>query len=109
MKVTNVGRLLFVVDCHLNEEGAQNVKALLGDSTDNNRVLSVNQVLRYLNLSGYQSTAGRLNAVYLKVRSDIRAEFGSARTDAIDWNEFVEFVNNYANHRSLSQVLKNAA
>ena len=109
MKTTNVTRLLENVVSIVDQNGqSDGVKLLLGDSIFNNRVLSVNQVLRFLDEFGYWDTYAQLNALYTRVRSEVRGPF-VYRSDAIDFNELSEYLDTRANHRSLSQVLKNAA
>lgn len=63
------------------------VKRQLGDSTENNRTLTVSQVVRYLNKSGAKKLAKRVQ-VSAEVLKDIILTRRS-RTDAIDINELV--------------------
>lgn len=70
------------------------VKLTLGDSINNNRTLTVGQVVRFLT-----STRNRrltkigtsLNNVFSIVRGDIKGSRNNYRTDAIDINEFLNF------------------
>lgn len=68
------------------------IKAVLGDSTTNNRTLTVNQVIRYLRLTKRKTLANRLETVseilkpVVLARREIRS---SLRTDAVDINELV--------------------
>jgi hypothetical protein len=72
------------------------VKAELGDSQNNHRVLTVSQVIRFLNGSGnrrLQTLARRLNTVYGLTRGSIKQVRSEGRSDAIDINEFINFYN----------------
>ncbi len=66
------------------------LKKKIGDSTKNNRTLTVNQTVRILNTLGNQHVARELAAVYGVLKKDIynaREERGTVRTDAIDLTE----------------------
>ncbi len=70
------------------------VKEAIGDSTNNNRTLTVNQVIRYLRVSpvkGNKKLVKQLTSVYDILREDIVSDRRQAtrRTDAVDFNEFV--------------------
>lgn len=64
------------------------VKEEIGDSINNNRTLSVNQVLRYLN--GHK-TAKNITTVYSVLKPYIKNDrkVSTKRTDAIDMGELV--------------------
>lgn len=92
------------------------IKELIGDSVNNHRVLTVNQVSRFLRTKKRTRVlAKQLNAVYSKVRVSVLATRflnGSRRTDAIDINEFFmtfeELTFSKNTSRSLGQILHNA-
>jgi hypothetical protein len=70
------------------------VKEVIGDSTENNRTLTVNQVIRYLEanqIRGGTRKAVRLRNVYSVLRDNILEDrqLSTKRTDAIDINELV--------------------
>ena len=70
------------------------VKATIGDSINNNRVLTVGQVVRFLSDSriiGNKSLGSNLSNVYTTLRNDIVSSRSNSRTDAIDINEFINF------------------
>lgn len=72
------------------------VKLTLGDSINNNRVLSVNQVIRFLTAQRKRNlrTLGlELSSVYELLRGDLVSTRLTLRTDAIDINEFTNFYN----------------
>jgi hypothetical protein len=75
------------------------IRKSLKDSTNRNRVVSVNQVIRFLKSRrnpAYRNLATKLDAVYIStVRQtavNLRLLNGSARTDAVDLNEFVNAI-----------------
>lgn len=70
------------------------VKAAIGDSINNHRALTVNQVIRYLNTRRSRQLRNlgiELSATYNLLRGDIVSSRHNLRTDAIDINEFVNF------------------
>lgn len=69
------------------------IKFSIGDSTDNNRTLSVNQLIRYLRglaMPSHKLLASDLELVYSSLRPVITGARAASRrrTDAIDINEF---------------------
>lgn len=72
------------------------IKFSVGDSTRNNRVPSVNQVIKFLtrkNSSNRQRVVGnQLKNVYPVLRSKLRNIRLSERSDALDINEFLSDV-----------------
>lgn len=68
------------------------IKNTVGDSLNNHRVPSVNQVIRYLtreNSSTRQYAVGAaLRRIYGITRSALRGSRTNGRTDALDINEF---------------------
>jgi hypothetical protein len=70
------------------------VKAVLGDSTNNNRALSVNQIIKYFtahDASKKQRKVGQqLREVYPITRKYLRELRLNSRTDAVDINEFLK-------------------
>jgi len=72
----------------------QEVKSIIGDSTNNHRTLTVNQVVRFLINSDATRNVGlgrKLRSVYSLIRNDIKNSRVNSRTDAIDINEFLLF------------------
>jgi hypothetical protein len=70
------------------------VKNFLGDSTDNHRVLSTNQVINFLTLNNslkLNKLGRNLKVVYSVLRPQITylRRLCNERTDAIDINEFI--------------------
>lgn len=75
-----------------NPANSKSVKELIGDSTSNNRTVTVNQAIRYLEYTGQRKTAKQVKAAYSVLRpviTYVRAYDGVVRTDAIDLDEFV--------------------
>lgn len=66
----------------------RSVKKILGDSTKNNRTLTVAQTVRFLNKTGAHNLAKRLNVVSSILKPQILKRRKN-RTDAIDINELV--------------------
>lgn len=76
-------------------KGRNSIKTTIGDSTFNNRVLTINQVIRYLtrrNATTTQRQLGKqLRKTYSLLKEDLhfnRALGAPFRTDAFDINEF---------------------
>lgn len=69
------------------------VKATIGDSINNNRVLTVGQLVRFLTNAGRTNKVlgSNLNIIYDLLRNDIVSSRLNGRTDAIDINEFINF------------------
>ena len=69
------------------------LKEAIGDSTNNHRIPTVNQVIRFLNRknsSKNQRQLGKkLRNIYPMLRETTKAFRNSNRTDAIDINEFL--------------------
>jgi len=82
----------------LNKVESTSLKSSIGDSTNNNRTVTVNQTIRYLTNSEKSSLRklGRnLNTVYnsRKTKSLIRAlRSTTRRTDAVDINELLSAI-----------------
>ena len=80
----------------LNTVDTDTLKSSIGDSTNNNRTVTVNQAIRFFTRSGKRRLASNLRTVYSsrQVRSLIRAiRATSRRTDAVDINELLSAVN----------------
>ena len=67
------------------------IKLTIGDSTTNNRVPSVRQIIRFLNEIGEVELSNQLNAVYSNLRGVLHnnRDISNFRTDSFDFNEFV--------------------
>lgn len=93
---------------------SDSVKDLIGDSTQNNRTVTVNQVHRYLVQTGQVTNAERLAATYEVLRPIIKSTRlydGCQRTDAIDIDEFVrvyrhEVMDTKNQRKKISTVLR---
>lgn len=71
------------------------VKASIGDSINNNRVLTVGQVVRFLSSTRGTKTLGtNLSNIFNLLRKDIISSRPNNRTDAVDINEFINFYEN---------------
>jgi len=67
-------------------------KLLIGDSINNNRALTVGQVVRVLSgIRGGKKLANNLSSVYEELRPFIVNTRSNYRTDAVDINEFISF------------------
>ena len=78
----------------LNSLDPIEVKLALGDSINNNRTLTVNQVIRFLTQAGTRrqvKLGNNLLNIFSILKDDIRANRGNLRTDALDINEFLNF------------------
>jgi hypothetical protein len=91
---TNVLTLVGYTKSYENLIGAEKIKATVGDSVTNNRTLTVNQMVRYLNRknsSTNQRAVGQaLRSVYKMpvVREQLRYNReNNCRTDSYDLNE----------------------
>lgn len=76
----------------VNGLNTNTVKATIGDSVNNNRTLTVSQVIRYLTTrrkSNLKLLGNQLDVAYGILRPEIVAGRLSFRTDAIDINEFL--------------------
>lgn len=78
----------------LTAVGRNDLKASIGDSTNNNRTATVSQVIRFLTRTGAtrkQRILGKnLNIAYGIIRTNVVANrFLNFRSDAIDINEFI--------------------
>ena len=75
------------------------IKVNVGDSTNNNRVPSVRQVIRFLNTSLFGASLGAdLEATYTTLQKKKlfkKLRRTNSRTDAVDINEFLTVVNKY--------------
>lgn len=87
---------LFFNTLNITLEGLNpdSVKATIGDSINNNRVLTVGQLVRFLNtnpVSGGKTLGASLENVYGVLRNEIITNRLNSRTDAVDINEFINF------------------
>lgn len=93
--VTNFANRLKTVH---TRNGTDTIKTTIGDSLNNNRVPTVNQMIRFLTSSDstvYRSLGRRLRNVHNHVKSDARliTNLDSRRTDAVDLSELVTYLN----------------
>ena len=64
------------------------IKRLIGDSTSNNRTLTVVQTIRYLDVVGLDTLATQLDSVRPLIEQEVQ-KVRNNRTDAVDLSEFV--------------------
>lgn len=106
--MSKVTRLLNDVNGVLDTFSRDSIKAAIGDSTANNRTVTVKQLIRFLNTrrkSGLRKLANNLSVVYSSVRGDIFLNRSSYRTDAVDVYEFIDFLESNTLSRSVTQQL----
>lgn len=91
---TFVNRLVDI----LGEEDRNTVKSLIGDSTLNNRTVTVGQLIRYLETTGRFTTANNVRKVYttLSARLTSYRTRNNNRTDAFDVNELLTVLTSVA-------------
>lgn len=93
---SKVDRLINKVVDIVNNTTSENVQAAVGDSVNNNRIVSVNQTIRYLRQTATNWTLGAdLNRAYQALRRQgafKRLRRNKNRTDAIDMNELLDVV-----------------
>lgn len=67
------------------------IKTVIGDSTNNNRIPTIRQVIRFLNVIGEVTLAAQLEAAYATLKVDLAAarEVTNFRTDGFDINELL--------------------
>lgn len=114
MKVNKINQLVLDVQSVLDFWTVNEIKKFIGDSTNNNRKLSVNQVLRFLNRQGYQTLFNQLTAVYNETRDYVAmSRVDLLRTDAYEWVELIATLDNMSVFppfvRSLGQRIRLAA
>ena len=95
-----VNRLVDII----NEQDRNTVKSVIGDSTLNNRTLTVTQFVRYLNATGRYNTAFNVTKVYgvLNKRLVAQRDRRNFRTDAFDINELLTVLTSVATRGALS-------
>lgn len=94
----NNGTAKFVKFIHnlIDKVGADTIKESIGDSTNNNRTLTISQVSRYLKRSRYKhrrSAATRLLNLKNNLSAQLASRRSSGRTDAYDILELSKVVN----------------
>lgn len=82
----------------LGDTDRTTVKSLIGDSTANNRTITVNQLVRYLEVTGYYTTASNVRKLQrnLSGRLNSYRTRNNNRTDAFDVNELLTVLTNVA-------------
>lgn len=113
MKVNKVNQLVSDVQTTLDQYSLVQIKRSIGDSTNNNRGLSVNQVLRFLSRKN-PSLGKQLEVTYNRVRHFMWVNrLSTARTDAYEWNELSDVLDRMNGFdswiRSLGQYISKAA
>jgi hypothetical protein len=89
---TNYGRFFTQLTGLVGGLDTNDVKDTIGDSTNNNRTLTVRQVIRFLSSSNnprFRSLGKRLAEVYGLLRPVVTSVRSSGRTDAVDINELL--------------------
>lgn len=90
-----------------NIANSDSVKDLIGDSTNNNRTVTVNQTVRYLDRVGKKKLARQLKQVHQHFLVGIKGHRDN-RTDAVDIEEFVKYYrNNVMNRKTLRKYVAN--
>lgn len=78
----------------LNRYDTTDIKVAIGDSTNNHRTVTVNQVIRFLGTrrnATLKALGLDLTVAYEAIRDDILATRSyTSRTDALDINEFID-------------------
>lgn len=85
----------------LNKVETIEAKLIIGDSINNHRTLTVNQVVRYFRESGVRggkTLANNLEISYIALRPLIEVARDNNRSDAIDINEFNSFYEDFIVH-----------
>lgn len=97
MKLTKSDLFIVQLKRVVKELTPYSVKMYIGDSTFNNRTLTVNQVIRYLTISTrnrkFNALGNNLQTAYnslLPLINEVRS-ITKSRTDAIDINEFINY------------------
>lgn len=101
-QMTKSSQFVKLISLISNSVDKNKVKEAIGDSSNNHRTLSVNQMIRFLSTRPSQRLVGlgnSLNNVYTIVRSSIASNRGR-RTDAIDMSEFLGTVKNKISTKS---------
>jgi hypothetical protein len=80
-----------------DQQNTKNIKLKVGDSINNNRTITVNQVIRYFYSVGADSIASEIASVYEYLRPVIlnARDLSTQRTDSIDFSEFVNVYREY--------------
>ncbi len=71
-------------------------KEIIGDSLNNHRTLTVNQLVRYLSITGDYTLSVNVSLAYNKLRPNLKKYRNrrNNRSDAFDVNEFFAVLNN---------------
>lgn len=99
--------VLSVLDV-LEQFDTDTIKTKIGDSVNNNRTVTVSQFIRFLstfNKRKWVDLAVNLDLVYNTYRSDIIDFRLSNRTDAVDINELIYFLDEHGLMSSVSRKL----
>lgn len=97
MSLPKYAQFLTNLEDFLTRKNADDLRLSIGDSIYNNRVPTINQVIRFLtrkSASKQQRLLGKqLSAAYELLKQDIKVNRrvlrGAVRTDAFDINEFI--------------------
>lgn len=88
---TAVQSFLNTMDSVLLNYPAVIVKSTIGDSTNNNRVPTVSQMIRFLNTIGSSKLATNLSVSYDVLKEALyQRRSSTSRTDAFDINELLD-------------------
>ena len=90
----------------VNSFDSRRIKLKIGDSTNNRRTLTISQVVRFLRATRRTALATQLETVYELLLPILRRqrEVNNFRTDAFDFNEFINtykifIINGTANNK----------
>lgn len=100
-------RFVSTLERVLSDLDQSRVKRSIGDSTQNNRTISVNQLVRFLTRRGNrgdQILARRISTLLESVR-DLVSLNRINRTDAVDVSEFLEVLNHLTSDSSHTRFL----
>lgn len=103
-------RILSAIRTSSRGEVRRYIKRKLGDSPNNNRTLTVNQIVRYAKLLNTEDSANRLERVLKLLENDI-LKSRNKRTDAIDITELVnayerQVIQNRKYRKQISAILR---
>lgn len=106
--MSKVAKLLTDLGSVLEMYDRDTIKLAIGDSTSNNRTVTVKQLIRFLDTRrkrDFKKLGWNLSVVYTSVRSEVFLNRSSLRTDAVDIHEFVNFLETYSVPRSVTRQL----
>lgn len=105
MRPNKANQLVLKVQNVLKFYGRSYIKSVIGDSTNNHRTVSVNQLVRFLAIFN-PTLSAQVNTIYLSVREDIAFGYRTNyRNDAIDSYEFLSYLEEHLeNPKSVRKI-----